>query len=66
VEVILLIIRHTTKATNQEMDQMDQLLELIPTKVEFIAQVDQSAALQDQVLEPELMGEFLAPNRFLA
>jgi hypothetical protein len=65
-EPILLRITPTTKATNQETDQMDQLQELSLTPEEIIAQEDQSAALQDQVPDPELMEESPAPKTFSA
>lgn len=61
---ILLRIRPTTKATNQETDQMVQLQELSLTTEEIIAQEDQSAVLQDQVPDPELMEESPAPKTF--
>ena len=64
VEVILPRITHTTKATNQEMDQTAQLQESILTKEEFIAQVDQSAVPQDQVPEQEPMVESQVPKTF--
>ena len=63
---ILLKIIHITRATNQETDQMDQLQELTQTKVEFIAQEDQSAVLLDQAPEPEPTVESQTPNLFLA
>jgi len=66
VEVILPRITRTTKVTNQEMDQMDQLQELSLTPEEIIAQEDQSAVLQDQVPDPELMEESPAPKTFSA
>ena len=65
-ELILLRITPKTKATNQEMDQMDQLQELSLIPEEIIAQEDQSAALQDQVPDPELMEESPAPKTFSA
>jgi len=64
--IILLKIKHITRATNQETDQMDQLQELTQTKVEFIAQEDQSAVLLDQVPEPEPTVESQTLNLFLA
>lgn len=66
VEAILLRITLTTKATNQETDQTAQLQESTLTKEEFIAQVDQSAAPQDQVPELEPMAESQVPKTFSA
>jgi hypothetical protein len=45
---------------------MDQLQELSLIPEEIIAQEDQSAALQDQVPDPELMEESPAPKTFSA
>ena len=64
VQLLLLTITLTTKVTNLEMDQTDQLQE--STKEEFIVQVAPSAALLDQVLELEPTVESQVPNRFLA
>jgi len=64
VEAILHKITLTPKATNQEMDQTAQLQELTLTMEEFIAQVDQSVAPQDQVPELEPMVESQVPKTF--
>jgi len=64
VEAILHRITLTPKATNQEMDQTAQLQELTLTMEEFIAQVDQSVAPQDQVPELEPMVESQVPKTF--
>jgi hypothetical protein len=59
VLVILPRITPITKATNQEMDQTDQLQQWTV----FIAQVDLSAALLDQVPEPEQTAKSPTPDQ---